>query len=160
MFFNHPPSSIQILGEVFPRYSFLHLLETSQHLGGVTGELLKRHTHLKWEKARKQDGVAKFFPVSMCPLFFYYSPANSPTAFKRSGKFGNRATLATCHRPVASRYTLHCLIKLLPKQAETETKMMLFAKKSSVQSLFLFNVKTASSSEKNKTKLSLYHHPR
>ncbi len=46
VFFYHPPGSFQILREVFPRYCFLHLLKSSQHLCGVTRELLKRHTHL------------------------------------------------------------------------------------------------------------------
>lgn len=42
----HPPSSFQILGEVLPRHRLLHLLQASQHLGGVARELLERHAHL------------------------------------------------------------------------------------------------------------------
>lgn len=43
---DHPPSSFQILGEVFPRHRLLHLLQTSQHLGGVARELLECHAYL------------------------------------------------------------------------------------------------------------------
>lgn len=48
----HSPSSLQVLWKVFPWHSFLHLLQSSQHLSGVTRELFKRHTHLVKEMSK------------------------------------------------------------------------------------------------------------
>lgn len=71
--FYHPPGSVQILGKVFPGHRFLHLLESGQHLGGVTGELLERNADLSGSTAVNMEGRERVTSSSDSDLVYLTS---------------------------------------------------------------------------------------